>query len=95
MLEQNLSDKNNLVNDSIIIEKDNKIKNLVYENNYLREEIKKLSEENKFLEYKNKKEMFIINNKYKYEEILENVKYLNTRITQQFFETNYDQYVLV
>ena len=39
--------------------------------------------------------MFIINNQHKYDEILDNVKYFNTRITQQFFETNYDQYILI
>jgi cell division protein FtsB len=85
----------NLVDNSILIEKDKKIKDLSYENNYLKNEVKKLYDQNILLEEKNKREMFIINNKHKYDEILENVKYLNTRITQQFFETNYDQYVLI
>ena len=64
-------------------------------NNYLRKKMNELYTENKFLEEKNQREMFIINNKHKYDEILENVKYLNTRITQQFFETNYSEYVLI
>ena len=85
----------NLVDNSLLIEKDKKIKDLICENNYLRKKMNELYTENKFLEEKNQREMFIINNKHKYDEILENVKYLNTRITQQFFETNYSEYVLI
>jgi hypothetical protein len=86
-----LNEKNN----SILIEKDNKIKDLTHQNIFLKEEIVKLYNKNLILEDKNRKEMFIINNEHKYDEILENVKHLNTKITQQFFETNYQQYVLI
>jgi hypothetical protein len=90
------------IDDSLLIEKDNQIKDLLYEISYLKQDLKNLydkytylEDENKYLEEKNKREMFIIDNQHKYDEILENVKYLNTRITQQFFETNYEQYVLI
>ena len=81
--------------EEIQIEENAKIKDLIYQNNYLKKENKKLLNEIKILEEKNKREMFIINNQHKYDEILDNVKFLNTRITQQFFETNYEQYVLI
>jgi len=85
----------NFIDNTLLIEKDKKINYLNYENNFLKNKIKKLYDQYILLEDKNKKEMFIINNQHKYDEILDNVKYLNTRITQQFFETNYDQYILV
>jgi hypothetical protein len=83
------------VDDSLLIEKENKIKSLLREIKLLKDEMTKLYCKNKMLEEKNQKEMFIIKNQHKYDEILDNVKNLNTRITQQFFETNYQEYVLI
>jgi hypothetical protein len=85
----------NFVDNSILIEKDKEIKELNSINNYLKNEVKVLYDKNISLNERNKKEIFIIKNQNKYNEILENVKYLNTRITQQFFENNYDKYILI
>lgn len=46
------------------------------------------------LEKENKRQMFIIKNSSKYEEIFNNTLILNTRVTEQFLENNYSEYII-
>ena len=67
---------------------------LLDENYYLRYDINKYKEEINNVKNENKREKFIIKNNKIYNEILENIKYINNRVTDQFIDTNYSDYVL-
>jgi hypothetical protein len=71
------------------------IKYLQLENSFLKKENGQLSYDNKMLEKSYNKEVFINKYGHKYDEILDNLRNLNNRISDQFFETNYSEYVLV
>ena len=83
-------------NDCVKKEHDNFIK----EDYYIRQDfkelklrIKELECENKILKNDNKRDLFIIKNKEIYEEIVINRNVLNTRVTDQFMDTKYSDYV--
>lgn len=67
---------------------------LLDENYYLREDIDKYKEEINNIRDTNQKEKFIIKNNKTYNEILNNIKYINNRVTDQFIDTNYSDYIL-
>ena len=67
---------------------------LLDENYYLRDDINKYKEEINNIKNLNKREKFIIKNDKIYNEILENIKYINNRVTDQFIDTTYSDYVL-
>jgi hypothetical protein len=67
---------------------------LLDENYYLRDDIYKYKEQINNIKNENKREKFIIKNNKVYNEILENIKYINNRVTDQFIDTNYSDYVL-
>jgi len=67
---------------------------LFNENYYLRYDINKYKEEINNIKNTNQREKFIIKNNKIYNEILDNIKYINNRVTDQFIDTNYSDYVL-
>jgi hypothetical protein len=86
-------------NEFINLKKDNDFlkklcKDLTNEKNKLKNDIIHLEKKISKLKEKNEKNKFIINNNNIYNEILENIKYLNANVTQQFIDTNYSDYLL-
>lgn len=67
---------------------------LMDENEDLRIENENLINKINQLEKENFKQMFIIKNSNKYNEIFNNTEILNTRVTQQFLENNYSEYII-
>lgn len=66
----------------------------ILENLHLKREIIELKQENSQIKEKNMKEMYIIDHKYKYAECAENIRSISDRVSQQFFNTNYSDYVI-
>jgi hypothetical protein len=75
---------NNFIEEDYYIQKDFK---------ELKSRIKELEDENKILKNNNQRDLFIIKNKEIYEEIMINRNVLNTRVTEQFMNTKYSDYV--
>ena len=78
------------------ISEDEKIKfqALSLENLKLKKELLELKRDISELKEKNSKEMFIINNKFKYAECSENIRSISDRVSQQFYDTNYSDYII-
>lgn len=78
------------------ISEDEKIKFqlLSTENLKLKKELSDLQRDICDLKEKNSKEMFIINNKFKYAECSENIRSISDRVSQQFYDTNYSDYII-
>jgi len=75
---------NNFVEDNYYIQKDlSDLKSRIFE----------LENENRSLKIKNERELAIIKNREIYEEIMINRNILNTRVTEQFLNTKYSDYV--
>jgi hypothetical protein len=83
----------NLKNDNIFLKK--LCKDLHSDKNKLMNDIIYLEKKISKLKEKYEKNKFILNNNDTYNEILKNIKYLNTNVTQQFIETNYSDYILI
>ena len=61
----------------------------------LKKEIQSLKIENEKLKNQNTRELLMIKNKEKYHEMFDNMSSLNTRVTEQFFNTEYSDYLMV
>ena len=83
----------NLKNDNICLKK--LCKELHNDKNKLINDIIHFEKKISILKEKYEKNKFILNNNDTYNEILENIRYLNTNVTQQFIETNYSDYILI
>lgn len=96
-----LSNENNLMLEEIdrlnnLIEKTVKTENeayLINHNRSLMKEINKLKHSNKVLEQNEERDRFIIKNNHRYNEILDTLQNLNTRVSDQFFNTHYSEYI--
>jgi hypothetical protein len=64
------------------------------ENLKLKKKLSDLQKDLNDLKEKNIREMFIIKSKYKYAECSENIKAISDRVSQQFFDTNYSDYII-
>lgn len=93
--------RDNMVNEldhnkKLIKEKENNDYNfLLKRNDYLENELIRLNQKIKDFETMSIPHPTTLKNTEKYDEILFNVKELGNRVSQQFFETNYEEYMLI
>lgn len=79
-------------------EKKNKLNNdtkLTNLNKYLENQLDELKYDLKKIKEELSKEKFKVKNSHMYEEIIHNIKTLNNRVTEQFVNTNYTDYLLL
>ena len=82
------------VHKSTSVEMNDELNKYILENLHLKKENLELKQENSQIKEKNRKEMYIIDHKYKYAECSENIRSISDRVSQQFFNTNYSDYVI-